>query len=100
MLGCSRSRSLPGLDLNGRSGMAIGIGLTGLIIGLVVGLWLFRLRSRWCPRCGEWTLARPFNEEHARLVREVVAANDPLRNTPAAPARVSAAEPRRMAGDR
>jgi len=77
--------------------MVVGVGLAGLVIGLAVGLWLFRLRSRWCSRCGEWTLERPFSEENERLVREIVEANGPMRNRQVAPPRVPAAELRRLA---
>jgi NADH pyrophosphatase NudC (nudix superfamily) len=29
----------------------IGAGLLGFIVGLL----MFRVKSRWCPRCGDWT---------------------------------------------
>nr|MDT0656873.1 hypothetical protein [Micromonospora sp. DSM 115978] len=31
--------------------------LTGLILlGFLAGLFSFRVKSRWCPRCGEMTV--------------------------------------------
>ncbi|MGW1059927.1 hypothetical protein [Micromonospora rubida] len=29
----------------------------GLVPGFLLGLLAFRVKSRWCPRCGESTLA-------------------------------------------
>ena len=76
--------------------LAVGIG-AGLVLGLLAGLWLHRLRSRWCPRCGERTLERPLTEEEERQVREVVRANDSMRDS-AVPRPVSTAKLRRLAG--
>lgn len=33
------------------------IALGGLVPGFVLGLFAFKLKSRWCPRCGESTEA-------------------------------------------
>ncbi|MFY1668825.1 hypothetical protein ACN27G_02530 [Plantactinospora sp. WMMB334] len=33
------------------------IALGGLLPGFVLGLFAFRVKSRWCPRCGESTHA-------------------------------------------
>ncbi|MEU1607509.1 hypothetical protein [Micromonospora matsumotoense] len=40
---------------------AVSMVFGGLIPGFLVGLLAFRLKSRWCPRCGESTevLRRP-----------------------------------------
>jgi hypothetical protein len=77
--------------------MVVGVGLTGLVVGLAIGLWLFRLRSRWCPRCGDWTLPRPVTEDDQRLVRDVVNANDPVRHLPVGQPQVPAVESGRRA---
>nr|MDT0659436.1 hypothetical protein [Micromonospora sp. DSM 115978] len=40
--------------------MLVGISLIvlgGLVPGFLVGLFAFRVKSRWCPRCGESTHA-------------------------------------------
>jgi hypothetical protein len=78
----------------GVNGM-VAAAVAGMVLGFLAGLWAFRLRSRWCPRRGEWTFARPESEEDERLAREVVEANDPARNTPVDPGRLPAAELRR-----
>jgi hypothetical protein len=75
--------------------MVVGVGLAGLVVGLVMGLWLFRLRSRWCPRCGDWTLPHPVAKDDERLIREVVEANDPVRYLPIDLSRLSGADLRR-----
>lgn len=31
------------------------IALGGLLPGFLLGLFAFRVKSRWCPRCGEST---------------------------------------------
>ncbi|MGW1062710.1 hypothetical protein [Micromonospora rubida] len=31
----------------------------GLVPGFLLGLLAFRVKSRWCPRCGESTSAMP-----------------------------------------
>jgi hypothetical protein len=46
--------------------MIVGATLAGLMIGFLAGLLSFRLKSRWCPRCGEWTFRR-INTREARL---------------------------------
>ncbi len=35
----------------------------GLVPGFLLGLLAFRVKSRWCPRCGEFTLAMPPGEQ-------------------------------------
>jgi hypothetical protein len=77
--------------------LVIGMNAACLVLGLLAGLWLHKLRSRWCPRCGEWTLERPRTEEEERQVREVVQAND-LRDAAAPRPGVPAAKLRRLAG--
>jgi hypothetical protein len=59
--------------------LAVGMGAACLVLGLFAGLWLHRLRSRWCPRCGEWTLERPLTAEEERQIRHGVQAKDPIR---------------------
>lgn len=38
-----------------------GAVLAVLLVGYLAGLWSFKVKSRWCPRCGATTgeLARP-----------------------------------------
>ncbi|WP_204037890.1 hypothetical protein [Micromonospora qiuiae] len=31
----------------------------GLVPGFLLGLFAFKVKSRWCPRCGESTHAMP-----------------------------------------
>ncbi|GIJ28790.1 hypothetical protein Vqi01_39520 [Micromonospora qiuiae] len=33
--------------------------LSGVLLGFLAGLFAFRVKSRWCPRCGEPTHAMP-----------------------------------------
>ncbi|WP_341721059.1 hypothetical protein QQG74_15845 [Micromonospora sp. FIMYZ51] len=33
--------------------------LGGLVPGFLVGLFAFKVKSRWCPRCGEATHTMP-----------------------------------------
>ncbi|WP_165521894.1 hypothetical protein [Micromonospora zingiberis] len=33
--------------------------LSGVLPGFLLGLFAFRVKSRWCPRCGESTHAAP-----------------------------------------
>ncbi|WP_199714410.1 hypothetical protein [Micromonospora radicis] len=33
--------------------------LSGVLLGFVAGLFAFKVKSRWCPRCGESTHAAP-----------------------------------------
>jgi hypothetical protein len=35
--------------------MIVSILLTALVFGFLAGLFAFRAKSRWCPRCGSWT---------------------------------------------
>ncbi|MDG4815534.1 hypothetical protein O7628_08445 [Micromonospora sp. WMMD956] len=37
----------------------VSIVFGGLVPGFLLGLLAFRVKSRWCPRCGEHTLAMP-----------------------------------------
>ncbi|WP_343449177.1 hypothetical protein [Micromonospora oryzae] len=37
----------------------VSIVFGGLVPGFLLGLLAFRVKSRWCPRCGESTLAVP-----------------------------------------
>ncbi|MDG4829327.1 hypothetical protein O7627_08410 [Solwaraspora sp. WMMD1047] len=39
--------------------MATLIVFGGLVPGFLVGLFTFRVKSRWCPRCGEFTHPMP-----------------------------------------
>ncbi len=39
--------------------MAISVIFGGLVPGFLLGLFAFRVKSRWCPRCGESTDAMP-----------------------------------------
>ncbi|MET8525609.1 NADH pyrophosphatase zinc ribbon domain-containing protein [Micromonospora sp. NPDC005172] len=36
----------------------------GLVPGFLLGLWAFRVKSRWCPRCGQPT--QPLSQGRAR----------------------------------
>ncbi|MFG1904691.1 hypothetical protein [Micromonospora carbonacea] len=38
---------------------AVSIVFGGVVPGFLLGLLTFRVKSRWCPRCGESTLAVP-----------------------------------------
>ncbi|WP_433687234.1 hypothetical protein ACQP0I_28205 [Micromonospora carbonacea] len=38
---------------------ALSMVFGGLVPGFLLGLLAFRVKSRWCPRCGESTLAMP-----------------------------------------
>ncbi|MFG1798943.1 hypothetical protein ACGFI4_02045 [Micromonospora carbonacea] len=38
---------------------ALSMVFGGLVPGFLFGLLAFRVKSRWCPRCGEHTLAMP-----------------------------------------
>ncbi|KIR65319.1 hypothetical protein TK50_07650 [Micromonospora haikouensis] len=40
----------------------VSIVFGGLVPGFLLGLLAFRVKSRWCPRCGESTLAMPPTE--------------------------------------
>ena len=33
--------------------------LSGVLLGFLAGLFAFKVKSRWCPRCGEPTHAMP-----------------------------------------
>ncbi|MEU8262964.1 hypothetical protein AB0C02_20330 [Micromonospora sp. NPDC048999] len=37
--------------------------LGGLMPGFLLGLFAFRVKARWCPRCGESTEAMHHTEE-------------------------------------
>ncbi|WP_431903907.1 hypothetical protein [Micromonospora carbonacea] len=37
----------------------VSIVFGGLVPGFLLGLLAFRVKSRWCPRCGGSTLAMP-----------------------------------------
>lgn len=30
---------------------------TSLFVGFLTGLWAFKVKSRWCPKCGTSTFA-------------------------------------------
>jgi hypothetical protein len=39
--------------------MAYSVGITalmGVLLGFLAGLFAFKVKSRWCPRCGAFTL--------------------------------------------
>lgn len=36
----------------------------GLVPGFLLGLLAFRVKSRWCPRCGEATHTMPVSGHH------------------------------------
>lgn len=39
--------------------MIYGIGLLAMAaVGFLAGLFVFRVKSRWCPECGGWTCDR------------------------------------------
>lgn len=42
---------------------AVSIVFGGVVPGFLLGLLAFRVKSRWCPRCGESTLAVPPGEQ-------------------------------------
>lgn len=33
--------------------------ITALSVGFLAGLWAFKVKSRWCPRCGSLTTETP-----------------------------------------
>ncbi|WP_341716351.1 hypothetical protein QQG74_20330 [Micromonospora sp. FIMYZ51] len=33
--------------------------LSGVLLGFLAGLFAFKVKSRWCPRCGEATHTMP-----------------------------------------
>lgn len=33
--------------------------LSGVLLGFLAGLLAFKVKSRWCPRCGEFTHTMP-----------------------------------------
>jgi hypothetical protein len=35
--------------------MLIGAVLSALVVGYLAGLWSFKIKIRWCPRCGATT---------------------------------------------
>lgn len=37
-----------------------------LIVGLLIGLWAFRVKSRWCPRCGGVTYSTLAGQQTGR----------------------------------
>lgn len=37
--------------------VVVSVVFGGLVPGLLLGLLAFRVKSRWCPRCGASTLA-------------------------------------------
>jgi hypothetical protein len=40
--------------------MVVGAVLAALLIGFLAGFLCFKVKSRWCPRSGAWTLtSRP-----------------------------------------
>ncbi|WP_189042604.1 hypothetical protein [Micromonospora sonchi] len=39
--------------------VVVSVVLGGLVPGFLAGLFAFRVKSRWCPRCGESTHAAP-----------------------------------------
>ncbi|MBB2940627.1 NADH pyrophosphatase NudC (nudix superfamily) [Actinoplanes lutulentus] len=43
--------------------MIIGVVSLGVAVAYLAGLFSFKVKSRWCPRCGEWTF--PDAEPHA-----------------------------------
>jgi len=47
--------------------VAVSVGIAGLLLGFVAGLWTFKVKSRWCPTCGGWTLAEPHIGHHERV---------------------------------
>ncbi|MFY1702002.1 MULTISPECIES: hypothetical protein [Micromonospora] len=38
----------------------------GLVPGFLLGLLAFRVKARWCPRCGEYTQVVPTPQERDR----------------------------------
>ena len=44
--------------------MLIGAVLSALVLGYVAGLWSFKVKARWCPRCGATT--NDLLHEHVR----------------------------------
>ncbi|SCF15493.1 hypothetical protein GA0070618_3576 [Micromonospora echinospora] len=45
------SCSLPQVPVLGISVIVFG----GLVLGFLLGLFAFRIKARWCPRCGHST---------------------------------------------
>lgn len=39
--------------------MVVSVVLGGLLPGFLLGLLAFKVKSRWCPRCGESTHTMP-----------------------------------------
>jgi hypothetical protein len=44
----------------------VSVVLGGLLPGFLLGLLTFKVKSRWCPRCGESTEAMPPSVERER----------------------------------
>ncbi len=38
--------------------MHIALAIAALMFGYLAGLWSFKVKSRWCPRCGTTTNVR------------------------------------------
>lgn len=36
--------------------MLVGAVLAALMLGFLAGLWSFKIKNRWCPRCGAATV--------------------------------------------
>jgi|GEM_PF-479063 len=37
--------------------MVFGALASGILLGFFVGLFSFKIKSRWCPVCGRWTVS-------------------------------------------
>lgn len=46
--------------------MLIGIVLAALVVGYLTGLWSFKVKNRWCPRCGATTYAVGLDHDEAQ----------------------------------
>jgi NADH pyrophosphatase NudC (nudix superfamily) len=47
--------------------MTVSAALAGAILGFLAGLLSFRVKSRWCPTCGDWTFERSADHDECCL---------------------------------
>ncbi len=48
--------------------MLFGAVLTASLVGYLAGLWSFKVKARWCPRCGATTTS-DLTPQHLRHIR-------------------------------
>ena len=47
------------IPLEGEGAEVVMMVLSGVLLGFLAGLLAFKVKSRWCPRCGEFTHTMP-----------------------------------------